>query len=568
LNSTLLLTLRRLRAPIILLVVVFAIGIVGLVLIPGVDEQGRPWHMSVFQAFYFMTYTASTIGFGEIPQGFTDRQRLWVTAIIFASVFGWAYLVASLLSLGRDKALRRTLVESRFHRRVEALVEPFYLICGFGETGQLIAKALDLRGRRFVVLEVDETRAQEVDLMDFRQVPLALAADASLPDNLEAAGLRKDQCRGVLALTNDDQANLAVAMTVRLLEPSVPVLARAMSRDTAANMASFDTDHIINPFARFGEQLALAIAAPANYRLVSWLTGLPGTHLKPETAPPRGAWVVCGYGRFGREVVRAFHDQGLEVTVIDPLAPTNPGMQTVKGLGTEAEPLEAAGIKSAVGVVAGTDDDVNNLSIVVTARELNPDLFTIVRQNLQAYRALFDAFDADMTMVSSELIAMECLAVVRTPLLAPFLQIARNENADWANALVERLQTTVGERAPAIWSVTMNISEAPAVYRLLMQGGHARVGDLLTRPSNRSERLPCLPLYLRRGEESFALPEDELELEPGDQVLFAGRGISRQQQQAMLRNEKIRDYVLTGSDAASGWFWQRLQRTATPARRP
>ena len=567
-NSTLLLTLRRLRAPIILLVVVFAIGIVGLVLIPGVDEQGRPWRMSVFQAFYFMTYTASTIGFGEIPQGFTDRQRLWVPAIIFASVFGWAYLVASLLSLGRDKALRRTLVESRFHRRVEALVEPFYLICGFGETGQLIAKALDLRGRRFVVLEVDETRAQEVDLMDFRQVPLALAADASLPDNLEAAGLRKDQCRGVLALTNDDQANLAVAMTVRLLEPSVPVLARAMSRDTAANMASFDTDHIINPFARFGEQLALAIAAPANYRLVSWLTGLPGTHLKPETAPPRGAWVVCGYGRFGREVVRAFHDQGLEVTVIDPLAPTDPGMQTVKGLGTEAEPLEAAGIKSAVGVVAGTDDDVNNLSIVVTARELNPDLFTIVRQNLQAYRALFDAFDADMTMVSSELIAMECLAVVRTPLLAPFLQIARNENADWANALVERLQTTVGERAPAIWSVTMNISEAPAVYRLLMQGGHARIGDLLARPSNRSERLPCLPLYLRRGEESFVLPEDALELKPGDQVLFAGRGISRQQQQAMLRNEKIRDYVLTGSDAASGWFWQRLQRTATPARRP
>ena len=38
--------------------------------------------MSLFQAFYFMTYTASTIGFGEIPQGFTDRQRLWVVVII------------------------------------------------------------------------------------------------------------------------------------------------------------------------------------------------------------------------------------------------------------------------------------------------------------------------------------------------------------------------------------------------------------------------------------------------------------------------------------------------------
>ncbi|MDH4351554.1 MAG: ion channel, partial [Gemmatimonadota bacterium] len=64
-NSTLLLTLRRLRAPIIVLIVVFAVGMVGLVLIPGQDQDGQPWHMSLFQAFYFMTYTASTIGFGE-----------------------------------------------------------------------------------------------------------------------------------------------------------------------------------------------------------------------------------------------------------------------------------------------------------------------------------------------------------------------------------------------------------------------------------------------------------------------------------------------------------------------
>ena len=83
---------------------------------------------------------------------------------------------------------------------------------------------------------------------------------------------------------------------------------------------------------------------------------------------------------------------------------------------------------------------MNNLSIVVTARELNPHLFTIVRQNLQANRALFDAFDADMTMVSSELIASECLAVVRTPLLAPFLDVARHHDADWAHALIARLQ--------------------------------------------------------------------------------------------------------------------------------
>jgi voltage-gated potassium channel Kch len=559
-HSTLLLTLRRLRAPIILLIVVFAVGMVGLVLIPGVDERGEPWRMSMFQAFYFTSYTASTIGFGEIPREFTDRQRLWVTLIIYASVIGWAYLLANLLSLGRDQAVRRALVESRFRRRVQALTEPFYLICGFGETGQLIARALDLRGRRFVVVEIDEARAQEVDLMDVHQAPLALAADARLPDNLAAAGLRRDQCRGVLALTNDDQANLAVAMTVRLLEPNLPVLARAMSRETAANMASFGTHHIINPFARFGEQLALAISSPANYRLVSWITGLPGTRLHEGDTPPRGAWVVCGYGRFGREVVRAFQAQGLEVTIIDPNAPDDPGIPCVRGLGTEAEPLTAAGIQQAVGIVAGTDDDVNNLSIVVTARELNPRLFTIVRQNLQANRALFEAFDADMTMVSSELIASECLAVVRTPLLAPFLAVARHRDAAWAEALITRLQAACGETAPAIWSVALNIADAPAVYHLLMDHGHATVGDLLRQPANRDELLACVPLFLKRTDETVELPDDDFALQPGDQLLFAGRNWAREQQQSLLRSDKVRDYVLTGRDPPVSWLWQWLQR--------
>jgi voltage-gated potassium channel Kch len=567
-NSSLLLTLRRLRAPIILLIAIFAVGMTGLVLIPGVDANGEPWHMTLFQAFYFTSYTASTIGFGEIPYAFTDRQRLWVTVIIYASVIGWAYLLANLLSLGRDKAVGRALAEKRFKRRVQALVEPFYLICGFGETGHLIARALDRRGRRFVVVEIDETRTQEVDLMDFRQAPLALAADARLPANLETAGLRKDQCRGVLALTNDDRANLAVAMSVRLLEPNLPVLARAMTRDTAANMASFGTDHVINPFARFGEQLALSISAPANYRLLSWLTALPGTPIGPEAAPPRGAWVVCGYGPFGREVVRAFHAQGLEVTVVDPSAPDHPDLPVVRGTGTEPEPLAAAGIHSAVGIVAGTDDDVNNLSIVVTARELNPALFTIVRQNLQANRPLFDAFDADVTMVSSQLIAAECLAVVRTPLLEPFLEAARRRDPDWVCALTARLQEVVGDRSPEIWSVVLNIGEAPAMYRLLMQGGHARLGDLLRQPGDRDETLAAVPLYLQRTDGAVELPGDDLQLQPGDRLLFAGREDARVRQQTLLRNEKVRDYVLTGKDPAASWLWQRLWRGRPPRSTP
>jgi voltage-gated potassium channel len=562
-NSVVFIALRRLRAPLILLVAVFALGIVGLVLIPGLDAQGRAWHLTVFQALYFMTYTATTIGFGELPREFGQAQRLWVTIVIFLSVVGWAYLVASLLGLARDKAFRGALVEGRFRRRVRALREPFYLICGFGETGLLVGRALDWLGTRFVAIEIDETRAQELELLDLAQDAPALAGDARLPENMLAAGLAKRECRGVLALTNDDHANLAVAMSVRLLNPNIPVLCRAMSPETAANMASFGSDHIVNPFVKFGEYLALAIASPGGYRLTSWLTGLPGTTLKAETAPPRGHWIVCGYGRFGREVVQAFRGAGLDVTVIDPNDAGAPDLRAVRGRGTEAEPLLAAGIDLAAGIVAGTDDDINNLSIAVTARGLNARLFTIVRQNLQANRALFEAYAADITMVSSEIVANECLARLKTPALGRFLEMARGKGDAWADALLERLIDALGAQTPEIWSVAISATGAPALHRALMlEKGKVLLGDLARDSGARERRNACMPLLLTRGGGSLPLPGDEVPLRPGDEVLFAGTPQARRTQWPMLRNVNVRDYVLSGIDLPGGLIslWARRRR--------
>lgn len=547
-GSAFFLALRRLRAPILAIVAVFVVGIVGLALIPGVDEDGNPWRLTVAQGLYFMAYTATTIGFGEIPKDFNDTQRLWVTGIIFSSVIGWAYLVASLLALARDPAFRSALVAGRFRRQVAALTEPFYLICGFGETGMLVGRALDALDRRFALVDLDPERVEEAELMDFSQDPPALAADAKIPENLLAAGLASRECRGVLALTNDDQANLAVAMAVRLLHPDIPVLARAMSRETVANMESFGTDHIINPFAKFGGYLALAIASPGSYRLLSWLTGLPGTTLEPETAPPRGHWVVCGYGRFGREVVEAFRGHGMDVSIVEEA-------------GTEAPTLIEAGIERSVGVVAGTDDDITNLSIAVTAREVNPRLFTILRQNLQANRALFAAFRADILMVSSEIIADECLALIHTPLLGRFLEVVRRESDAWADGVIARLQASIGVAAPEIWSVRLNAGDAPAMHRaLFFEGAAVTVEDLRRNPAERTRTLACEALYLARGDAGEVLPEGKTPLQAGDRILFAGTRGAREAQWPMLRNVNVRDYVLKGIELPGGWLWQKFTR--------
>ena len=155
-SSTIFLVMRRMRAPLITLIVIFSISVIGLTLIPGVDAEGRPARISLFESFYFMSYTATTIGFGELPYPFTAGQRLWVTFAIYLSVVGWAYAIGSLLTLLQDRSFRQALALQRFTRKVARLREPFLLIVGYGRAGELLGQGVRrpraaARGHRRVV---------------------------------------------------------------------------------------------------------------------------------------------------------------------------------------------------------------------------------------------------------------------------------------------------------------------------------------------------------------------------------------------------------------------------------
>lgn len=558
-NSAFFLVLRRMRAPIIVLIVIYAISVVGLTLIPGIDADGRmSAPLSFFHAFYFISYTATTIGFGELPGAFSDAQRLWVTICIYLTVVGWSYSVVTLIALLQDKGFQNTLTTNRFARRVLRLKEPFYLVCGCGETGNLIARTFDRIEQAFVVLEKDELRVEELDLQDFKTDTPALAADASVPDNLLLAGLKHPKCRGVLAVTNDEQANLAIAIAVRLLNPNVPVIARARSAAVTANMASFGTDHIINPFERFADHLALAVASPERFRLIELLTSLPESPIPEPHRPPRGHWILCGYGSFGRAVADRLRDTGITLTIIDPAA-KDAGQQFM-GDGTEAITLRQAGIDQATGIVAGTDNDINNLSIAVTARELKPELFVVTRQNQAANSPLFTAFGADFTVLPSRIVAQETIAILTAPLLARFLEHVHKLDETQCRQLVERLQAECGDLTPAVWDIRLDGEEAPAITQALINSRPIQLGEIMRDGADRSCRLPIVPLLVERDADSLLLPNETFVLQAGDRLLFASTLAARRDLELSLNNANELDFVLTGHEN-SGSLLGRLLAT-------
>lgn len=555
--SGLIFMLRQLRAPLVLLIAIYAVGIAGLAVIPGRDADGNVAPMSFFHAFYFLSYTATTIGFGELPHAFTDAQRLWVSFIIYLSVIGWTYVIARLIALMQDRAVTDALRAERVRRQVRRLREPFYLVCGVGETGSRLRGALHYMGWRCVAIDIDPARIVGSHLEQAQLDSPGLIGDANDPDVLLDAGLQKRGCHAVLALTSDDHANVAVAMASKLLNPDVPVLARALSRSAVDTMQAFGTDHIVNPFIAFGQYLTLAMQSPGSYRLLSWLTDLPGTTLSAETHPPRGHWIVCGYGRFGREVIGSLSRADASITIVDPDPDYDATPNHVRGTGSDRTVLESARIQEAVGIVAGTDDDVNNLAIAMTARSMNRSIYVILRQNLEASGPLIKAFGADIVMFSSEIVAHECLAMLRTPLLEPYLAIVRERDDAWADAVVHRLESTLGARTPELWTVRLNEHDAPAIDRWLrVDQRPLRMGELLVDPADRSATLACVPLLVSRGSQCIEMPDASLSLATDDGLLFAGRRAARDAQAQLLANVNVRDYVLCGRDIPGGYIWQ------------
>jgi voltage-gated potassium channel len=557
-SSTIFLILRRMRAPLIVLITIFAVSVLGLTLIPGRDEAGHATRMGFFDAFYFMSYTATTIGYGEIPQPFTGAQRLWVMATIYLTVIGWAYAIGSLLTLLQDRAFRQALALQRFTRTVARLREPFLLIVGYGQTGRLLGRSLDALGRRFVVLDAAADPVDALDVDSYHADVPGLTADAGNPQTLAVAGLEHPQCEGVLALTDDDEVNLVVAMTAALVRPNLPVIARTVSPAIEHRMRAFGSPTIVNPFDRFGDHLRLALRAPTSYQLMSWLESGPGAELPAHERPPtHGSWVVCGYGRFGQEVTEDLRAQDLEVTVIDLRPNAETDAPIVVGDASDASVMARADLEHAVGFVAGTDNDTTNLSLIAAARKINPTLFIAARQNRPASAPLFAAVDADWLLVPTEVMAREIYAQLSTPLLWRFLQDMPGRGEDWAGRIVERLTEHCGPHLGAVWKVTLTAREAPALGSWL-RGGNARLGDLMNSPHDRSEPLAAVPLLLQHGTEAILGPGGDVTVAPDDQILLAGRTSARRYLLDTMTNHAVSEYVLHGRSVPSGWFWQRV----------
>ncbi|MEB3019451.1 NAD-binding protein [[Mycobacterium] crassicus] len=543
--------MRRMRAPFIVVIANFSICTTGLMLMPGADAQGNPYRLTPFDAFYQMTITLTTVGYSEVPHAFSYPQRMWLSMSIYLVVISWAFAIGVFLSVLNDTAFQDAIAAQRFRRQVRRMVEPFVIIAGYGQAGRAVGAELDEQGRRFVVIDKRESRIAAVVTEQLSSDVPAIEGDCAIPPLLGVAGLAHRDCEGVLALTDDDDANLAVVMAVALLRPEVPVFARCSDPTIQARIERFSPAGIINPGDRFGEYLALSILRPINHQLLRWLMDNDEDQLPPlRRGLAAGRWVVCADPEFGDELTRDLIASGVAVDLAD----------------AADGDLDIA---DAIGFIAGTGNDTTNIAIAEQARLANPDVYLVVRQQTDTKKALLDALQIDSVYIATELVAREVLARTLTPVFWSFVEHTFGRDEAWATEVRDHLQECCGRRTPQRGVITLSPEQTPAIADWLRRGETLTLTDLVRRPDDRDVALPLAVLVLLRDGVPTFMPAPETALTLGDQVLLVGKSDGLSQVRDICHHPTTVEYLATGRDVPLTWVWAKLtarSRRAAAAR--
>ena len=551
-NNSLFIILQKMRKPFLVILLTYTIAMIGFLIIPGIDPSGNVYHMTIFDAFYFISYTATTIGFGELPYPFTYTQRIWVTFSTYLTVLGWFYSIGSLLTLLQDQLFLQEIEKTKFLRQIKNLNEKFIVVLGYNQiTRKIITKALN-QGLRTVVITKDKMEMNHLILENFTPMVPVLFSESYSVKVLEAAGLNKRNCRAIVSLLEDDALNLKITLIAKTLNKNIKVAVKSTTTNHTENLKDLNAEVVINPFSIISSEINMALSAPNLFKLEKWLYGIDDLN---ATLPvfPKGLYIICGYGRMGRKIFEKLTDTNVEVKLIeldknkDRKFTPDEISHLVFGNADDKELLLDVGIKDAVAIVAATEDDTTNLSILATAKKLNPDIVTIVRENDVLDDFLFKNANINHIFTPSKILVNKVTNALVNPLSDKFLKLIIKKDNEWASKLVSRLLKEIDSK-PLLLEIEINEIVSPEIFKYLKSDEIAYLSLLGISLHNKEQKNNIVPLLLQRENDIILTPEWENDIKIGDKILFACDSHAKDDIEYICQNAYEFYYAITGKE--------------------
>ncbi|MGM0452865.1 MAG: potassium channel family protein [Thermodesulfobacteriota bacterium] len=196
--------------------------------------------------------------------------------------------------------------------------------------------------------------------------------------------------------------------------------------------------------------------------------------------------IVCGYGRIGRVLVKNLRAHGIEPIVIE----NNPELVTlmdqdgviyVNRDATEEDSLNKAGISRAKVLIAALGTDTHNVFLVLTARQLNPDIFILARADKDATKTKLFAAGANRVESPYDIGAISMAQRVLRPSVSNFIDLVFAYN----RKDIQMDEIPVDPASPLV-NQMLKDSGIRQQYNLIIIAIKKPDGDILFNPSHES----------------------------------------------------------------------------------
>jgi voltage-gated potassium channel len=245
---------RRMRGPLVLLLLSMLFGTLGYMVIEG-------W--SFGDSAYMMIITLATIGYGEV-RPLSTVGRVFTSVLILIGVAVLSYAFTTVMGTFFEGHLTRQWERRRMEKRVQQLTD-HYILCGYGRVGWQIAQELLRERETFVVVDTDQ---RALDQASAAGLPV-VTGSASEDDILRAAGI--ERAKGLITAVSSDADNVFITISARALRPDLPIVARVTQDQSIPKLRRAGATHVVSPYAIAGHQMAMLAARSSTVSLMDLL---------------------------------------------------------------------------------------------------------------------------------------------------------------------------------------------------------------------------------------------------------------------------------------------------------
>lgn len=200
--------------------------------------------------------TIFTVGFREVKEPMSQTGQIFTILIIISGVGTAVYSFTKVAEIVFEGGLKSFWRRKRMEKRLETLRD-HYIICGHGRMGNIVREALEYENIPHVVIDKNEEIIRQLKLTGKEP---AIHGDATHKEILLKAGIKT--AKGLAALLPTDADNLYLVLTVKLLQPSLFILSKALEEEGEMKILQIGANRIVSPYRLSGLRIAQGLIRP------------------------------------------------------------------------------------------------------------------------------------------------------------------------------------------------------------------------------------------------------------------------------------------------------------------